>query len=198
MNFLLDPNVAYLILLAGVMMGFLALVTPGTGIFEIGALFSIVLSGFVAYSMKFNLWALFLLLASIVPFLYSIQRPKRELYLGLSILLLVIGSVFMFSGDEAFFAVNPFLAVIASCLAAGFIWISVRKSLDAASLRPTHDLDFLLDKIGETRTVVHEGGSVQIGGELWSARSESAIPQGSHVRVIRRDGFVVLVEKIDS
>ena len=39
MDFLLEPNVAYLILLAGVLLGFLALVTPGTGLFEIGAFF---------------------------------------------------------------------------------------------------------------------------------------------------------------
>ena len=40
MDFLLDPNVAYLILLAGVLMGFLSLVTPGTGLFEAGAALS--------------------------------------------------------------------------------------------------------------------------------------------------------------
>ncbi len=31
MDFLLDPNFAYLILLAGILLGFLAIVTPGTG-----------------------------------------------------------------------------------------------------------------------------------------------------------------------
>jgi membrane-bound ClpP family serine protease len=30
---------------------------------------------------------------------------------------------------------------------------------------------------------------------LWSARSEKEIPEGSSIRVIRRDGFVVVVEK---
>ncbi|MCK7480821.1 MAG: hypothetical protein M0C28_29115 [Candidatus Moduliflexus flocculans] len=39
MDFLLNPNVAYLFLLAGVLMAMLALATPGTGFFGIGALF---------------------------------------------------------------------------------------------------------------------------------------------------------------
>jgi hypothetical protein len=36
MDFLLDPNVAYLLLMGGVLMVLMALVTPGTGLFEVG------------------------------------------------------------------------------------------------------------------------------------------------------------------
>lgn len=198
MNFLLDPNVAYLILLAGVMMGFLALATPGTGFFEIGAFFCIVLAGYAVYNLPFNGWALFLLALSIVPFVYSLQRPKRELYLGASILLLVVGSVFMFSSEGQLFAVNPFVAIFASTLVAGFMWISVRKSVEAASVKPMHDLSMLVGQLGEARTDIHDDGSVQVAGELWSARSENPIPRGSPVRVVRRDGFVVVVEKSES
>lgn len=195
MDFLLDPNIAYLILLAGVMMGFLALITPGTGFFEIGALFSIVLAGYAVYNLSFNPWALMMLGVSVIPFVYSIQKPKRELYLGLSILLLVIGSVFIFPSDERLFAVNPFIAILASALVAGFMWISVRKSIEAASVRPSHDLEGLVGQVGEARTKIHEEGSAQVGGELWSAKSEQEIPVGSAIRVVRRDGFVVVVEK---
>lgn len=197
MDFLLEPNVAYLILLAGVVMGFLALVTPGTGALEVGALFCVLLTGYVVYNMPFNWWALLLLGLSIIPFVFSIQKPNRELYLGISLLLLVIGSVFIFPSEERFFAVNPVIAIAASSLAAGFIWISVRKSMEAASARPIHDLEGLLGMIGEARTKVHDDGSVQVRGELWSARSEREIPAGSSIRVVRRDGFVVVVEKTD-
>jgi len=36
---------------------------------------------------------------------------------------------------------------------------------------------------------------VQVAGELWSARSEKPIAAGSPIRVVRRDGFVLIVEK---
>ena len=196
MDFLLDPNIAYLILLAGVMMGFLALITPGTGFFEIGALFSFVLAGYAVYKLSFNPWALIMLGVSVIPFVYSIQKPKRELYLGLSILLLVIGSVFIFpSAEGKLFAVNPLVAIFASALVAVFLWIAVRKSIEAASVMPTHDLAGLVGQVGEARTKIHTDGSVQVGGELWSARSEKAIPAGSPIRVVSREGFVMVVEK---
>jgi membrane-bound serine protease (ClpP class) len=64
-------------------------------------------------------------------------------------------------------------------------------------MRPSHDLTGLVGQIGETRTKVGEEGSVQINGELWSARSENPIPAGSAIRVIRREGFILVVEKTD-
>jgi membrane-bound ClpP family serine protease len=194
MDFLLEPNVAYLILLAGVMLGGLALVTPGTGLFEVAAFFCIVLAGYAVYNLSFNWWALVLLVLSIIPFVYAIQKPKREIYLGLAILLIVIGSVFMFPRIEGKASVNPFVAITASCLVAGFLWIAVRKSIEAGSVRPLHDLERLVGQVGEARTNIHEDGSVQVGGELWSARSEKEIPAGSSIRVVKREGFVLVVE----
>ena len=195
MDFLLDPNIAYLILLGGVLLAMLALAAPGTGFFEIGAFFCIALAGYAIYNLSFNWWALILLALSIVPFIYAIQKPKRELYLGLSILLLVIGSVFIFPRTEEGAIVNPIVAIVASGLVAGFLWIAVRKSVEAASVRPSHDLEGLVGQIGEARTKVDAEGSVQVAGELWSARSEKPIAAGNSIRVVKREGFVLIVEK---
>jgi membrane-bound serine protease (ClpP class) len=196
MDFLLDPNVAYLILLGGVLLAMLSLASPGTGLFEIGAFFCIALAGYAIYNLSFNWWALLLLGLSIVPFVYAIQKPKREPFLALSILLLVIGSVFMFPRTADQPIVNPLVALIASGLVAGFLWIAVRKSVEATSARPTHDLTELVGQIGEARTKINDEGSVLVAGELWSARSEKPIPAGSSIRVVRREGFLLMVEKI--
>jgi membrane-bound serine protease (ClpP class) len=196
MDVLLDPNIAYLILLGAVLLAMMSLATPGTGLFEIGAFFCILLAGYAIYQLSFNWWALILLGLSIVPFVYAIQKPKRELYLALSILLLVVGSVFIFPRTENQAAVNPLVAIVASALVAGFLWVAVRKSMEAAGVKPSHNLDGLVGKIGEARTKVEEEGSVQVEGELWSARSEKTIPAGSTIRVLRREGFVLIVEKL--
>jgi membrane-bound serine protease (ClpP class) len=195
MDFLLEPNVAYLLLLSGVLLGLMSLATPGTGLFEIGAFFCLALSGYAVYNLSFNWWALVILVLSIVPFVYAIQKPKRELYLGLSISLLVIGSVFMFAVDGWKPAVNPFVALVTSGLFSAFLWIAVRKSTQAAGTRPAHDLEVLVGSIGEARSKVHEEGSVYVAGEMWSAKSDKPIPAGSSIRVVRREGFTLVVEK---
>ena len=195
MDFLLDPNIAYLILLGGIVLGLLAIVTPGTGLLELGAFFCVVLAGYAIYNLSVNWWALILLALSVVPFLFAVRKPKREIYLGLSIFLLVIGSVFLFAVDGWKPAVNPLLAIVASGMTAAFLWVVVQKSVQAATARPSHDLESLIGRLGEARTAIHDDGSVYVNGEMWSAKSESSIPAGSHIRVVRREGFILVVEK---
>ena len=93
---------------------------------------------------------------------------------------------------------NPLIALVASGSLTAFLWIAVRKSVEAARKRPAHDLERLLGQTGETRTKVQEDGSVFVSGEMWSAKSDNAIPAGSHIRVVRREGFVLVVEKDNS
>ena len=197
MDFLLEPNIAYLILLGGILLSLMAIVTPGTGLFEVGAFFCLALAGYAVYNLSFNWWAIVLLILSVVPFIYSIQKPKRELYLGLSIALLVLGSVFLFAVDGWKPAVNPFVALVTSGLISTFLWIVVRKTVQVASARPTHDLELLMGLTGEARSNIYEEGSVYVAGEMWSARSNEHIPAGSSIRVVRREGFILVVEKID-
>jgi membrane-bound serine protease (ClpP class) len=109
--------------------------------------------------------------------------------------LLIVGSVFMFPRLEEQPMVNPLVALVGSGFVVGFLWIAVRKYLDAAHARPSHSLDTLVGQIGEAKTKVDEQGSVQVNGELWSARSEGVIPAGSTIRVVRREGFILIVEK---
>ncbi|GIK08303.1 MAG: hypothetical protein JETCAE02_19090 [Anaerolineaceae bacterium] len=199
MNFLLNPNLAYLLLLTGTLLGLLSLVTPGTGGLEIGALFSLVLAGYAVTQLDFNPWALILIVVSLAPFVHATRKKGREAFLALSILGLTLGSAYLFRGREWWIpGVNPLLAATASVLYAAFVWLAVRKTVQAILAPPTHDLAALVGQVGETRTRVHEEGSVQVAGELWSARSRTPIPAGRQVKVIARDGFVLDVESVSS
>ena len=92
-------------------------------------------------------------------------------------------------------AVNPFVALVTSGLLSVFLWIVVRKTVQAAGVRPVHDLDALTGLSGEARSKVYEEGSVFVAGEKWSAKSDAVIPAGSSIRVVRREGFILVVEK---
>jgi membrane-bound serine protease (ClpP class) len=109
----------------------------------------------------------------------------------------MVGSLFIFPSETGGPAVNLFIAFLASALVSGFLWIAVQKTMQASSQRPSHDLDALIGQIGEAKTKIHTDGSVQVNGELWSARSEGAIKAGSSIRVVRREGFMLIVEKND-
>ncbi len=198
MNFLLDPNVAYLFLLGAATLTFFAIITPGTGLLEVGAIFCFLLTGYAVYNLPMNWLAAFAVLLSLAPFFYAVQKPKREWALALAILLLIFGSIFLFAVDGWKPAVNPLLATVASLALSIFLWVVVRKLIQVSATRPTHDLGTLVGQIGEARTSIYHEGSAYIDGELWSARSESKIHAGSQIRVVSRDGFILVVEPIKS
>jgi membrane-bound ClpP family serine protease len=197
MNLLFDPNIAYLLLVVGSVLLLLAIVTPGTGLLELGAAFLLIVAGYAIYNIGFELWALIVLVIAFVPFVYAIQKPKREWALVLSLLGLIVGSLYLFPSKGLLPVVNPVLAILVSAGAAGFIWLVTRKVIAAHFVSPFQDLKRLIGQSGEAKSQVHDEGSVQVAGELWSARSEKSIPAGSRVRVLDRQGFTLVVERDD-
>lgn len=198
---LLNPNIAYLFLVSGVLLTFFALVTPGTGFLEVGAFFMMALAGYAIYLLPIHIWALILLVVSIVPFVMAIKSTaQRGIYLGSSIIGVIIGSAYLFRGEGLAPAVNIWLVIIVSMLMSGFLWFVIIKVLESLDATPLHDLSSLVGKIGEMKTEIrnaHDEGSAQVAGELWTVRSESPISAGMRVRVIERNGFVLDVEAIE-
>jgi membrane-bound serine protease (ClpP class) len=197
MEILLNPNTAYVLLIVGAVLMLLAILTPGTGALEVGAFFFLALTAYVIYRVGLNPWALVVLVASVVPFIYATRQPRRKIWLATGILGVLLGSIYLFNAEGGWLpAVNPLLALVVSALAGGFLWIAASKTLQAQQAPPRHDLQALVGQLGEAKTDIRESGSVQVAGELWSARSEKTIPAGATVRVIGREGFVLIVEKV--
>ncbi len=194
---LTNPNFAYLLLVGSVLLASLALVSPGTGILELLALVGLVLAGVEIYFNEINPWALVLLIFGVFPFMLAVRRSHKMRYLVVAIASFVIGSTFLFKGEGMQPAVNPFLALIVSVLAGGFMWIVVSKSIEASLVPPAQDLSRLIGEYGEAKTDVHRDGSVQVDGELWSARSHEPIPMGAQIHVLSRDGFILEVEQVE-
>lgn len=195
MDLILDPNFAYLLIVIGFILTIFAILTPGTGLFEAGAVIVLGLAAWRIIELEINLWALILLGLGIVPFIFAVRNRRRQLNLGLTLAALVIGSAFLFRSEEWWQpAVHPVLAVVTSLAAGGLIWLMMAKILEAESKSPSHDLSGVVGAVGEARTPIHDEGSVYLRGEMWTAHSEKPIPSGSHVRVIARRGFVLEVE----
>jgi membrane-bound serine protease (ClpP class) len=199
MEIFLNPNLVYVLLVLGFVLLFTALATPGTGFVELAALFVLLLAGWgVVYNQALvNWWALPILLGAVILFVFSVRKPRQFIFLALSLVALVFGSAYLFRGQAWWQpAVNPFLALGVSLLAGGYMWLVMRKALEALARRPTHNLDNLINQVGEAKTAIDAEGTVQVGGQLWSARSTAPIPAGVPVRVVAREGFILVVEQV--
>ncbi|MCC6147800.1 MAG: hypothetical protein IT308_09555 [Anaerolineaceae bacterium] len=194
MDFLLNPNVAYFLLVSGFLLAMLALLAPGTGFVEVAAVFLLAMAGYGVFNLPLNLWALVILILGVFPFILAVRQSRRLIFLAVSMAALVVGSVFLFRSEDEVMAVDPLLAVTVSILVVGFLWLIVRKALEAIARVPDHSLERLTGMTGMAESDVFREGTVSVGGEQWSARSETFIPAGSQVRVVGREGLVVIVE----
>ncbi|MHC1740180.1 MAG: NfeD family protein [Anaerolineaceae bacterium] len=194
MSFLFDPNVAYLLLVLGFVLSILALFTPGTGILEVGALFIVALAGYAIYHLAVNWWALLLLAAGVVPFVFAIRKQKQWYWLIPTEILFIVGAIFLVPQTLSAQSVNPIFAFFLSVISTGLLWFIGRKMIDAMKARPAQDLKRIIGLVGEARSDIHNSGTAYVNGEEWSARSGTTIHTGSQVKVIDREGLVLVVE----
>ncbi len=196
MNVLFDPNVSYLLLVVGLIVAILALFAPGTGVLEIGALFMLFLAGYGIFNQPVNTWALVVLVLGVFPFLLAMRKSRQYIFLVLAIVALVVGSVFLVRSPTGGSAVNPALASVVSVVAVVFMWFIGRRGVEALQRPITHDLDRLIGMVGQAHTNLNPDGSVYVGSEEWSAHSETFVPSGSRVKVLKREGLVLTVEPL--
>ncbi len=193
MNFLIDPNVGYTLLVGGTVLAILALFAPGTGLLEVGAMAALVMAAYTMVQHPISVWALVVMGAAVIPLVLAVRSRKSMLLLLLSVILMLAGSLFVFLTVDGKPAVHPVVGFLVSVGAIGLLWITGRKAFQSHGIAPAHDPDSLVGSIGVAVTDIEAEGSVYAGGENWTARSENFIPAGTDVRIIRREGLTLQV-----
>jgi membrane-bound serine protease (ClpP class) len=196
MNILLDPNVAYFLLVVGFVLAIMALFAPGTGVFELVAVAALLAAGYGVATLPINAWALAVLLIGVFPFLLALRKSRQYIFLAISLAALIVGSLFLFRGKNTLLAIDPYLAAVMSVLSLSLLWFVGRKGIEALALPILHNPDRLVGAVGEARTNIYREGTIYVGGEEWSARSDREILTGSLARVTARDGLVLSVEPV--
>ncbi|MCJ7625495.1 MAG: hypothetical protein MUO76_18530 [Anaerolineaceae bacterium] len=198
MDLLLDPNIAYVLLVSGFVLAVLALFSPGTMILEICAIFALFLAGYGMYKLPTNTWALVLLIVGVFPFLIALRRSRNWIFLLISLVALIIGTIFIFRTESGAPAIHPVLAVFMSVTATGILWLIGRMAIEAIEQELSIDLGQLEGMTGDVRADIHREGAVYVNGEEWSARSAVPIKAGSTVRIVSREGLILIVEAVES
>ncbi|GMR09413.1 MAG: hypothetical protein BMS9Abin28_0231 [Anaerolineae bacterium] len=190
----LIPNLLYLALVVGTWLAALALLNPGTGVIEVLAAVTLGVAGVGMIFFPIHLWALALIFIGLVLFGLSVWRFRRGVWLVLSVIALTGGSAFLYANPDGGPAVDLLLALIVTGVSAGIFWLMARSVLKAHQVVPSLDPARLIGQVGEARSAIDPVGSAYVGGELWTAKADSTIAPGSRVRVVGREGLLLVVE----
>ena len=188
-----NPNVAFILMLIGVYGLILEFFNPGA-----------VAPGLVgAICLLVALYALALLpinYAGAALVFLGIALMVAEAHIGAfgaigvgGIAAFVIGALLMFPSRVPGLALSD-AVVIGTAIGSAALFLLALAALLRSRKRPiVTGGEALIGATGETVAWQGNEGRVRIEGEIWRARADAPLPDGSHVKVVSRDGLVLLV-----
>ena len=189
-----DPNVAFILMLVGVYGLIFEFLNPGTIAPGLIGTISLVVALYALNLLPINYAGAGLVLLGAV-------LMGAEAHIGAfgvigvgGIVAFVIGSIMMFPSQVPGFELSPWVIAEAVIVTAGLflfvlgILFRSRRRVVIAGMRA------LLGAEGEALSWQGQHGRILIKGETWRARAAAPLQPGTRVKVIDRDGLVLVVE----
>ena len=194
LNYIMDPNIAFILLAIGGLALYAELNHPGAVIPGVVGIIFILLAAFALNLLPTRHAALVLILAAFVMFALEAKFSTHGV-LGIGgIALLTLGALLLVDGPIPQLRVN-LLTALAVSIPLGLITVFLMDiALRAKRGKVVTGAQGLVGEIGTARTPLVPQGKVFIHGELWDAVASGAIDAGQAVVVKRIDGLRLQVE----
>jgi len=195
LDFLLDPNIAFLVLAVGALALYAEFNHPGAIVPGVVGIVFILLALFALNLLPTRYASFTLIIAAFVLFVLEAKFATHGI-LGLGgIACLTLGGLLLVDGPIPEMRVNLWVALGVS-VPLGLITIF----LMTIALRARHNKvvtgpQGLIGAIGEARTDIDPEGKVFVLGELWNAHAPTRVGIGDHVVVRKVEGLELEVEK---
>jgi len=188
-----DPNVAFILLLVGVYGLIFEFLAPGTIAPGVIGTISLLVALYALNFLPINYaGAGLVLLGAVLMGVEAHIGAFGAIGIG-GIVAFVIGAIMMFPASVPGFALSPWTIAEAVVVTAGLFLFVVgvvfrsRRRVAIAAMRA------LLGAEGEAVSWQGERGRIRVKGATWRARAGAPLRPGTRVKVIDRDGLVLVV-----
>ncbi|MBI4410514.1 MAG: nodulation protein NfeD [Gemmatimonadetes bacterium] len=196
---LVDPNIAYLLLILGLWALVAEFSHPGAILPGVAGVLSLILALVAFGSLPVNWAGVALLVLAIVLFLLDIKVTGFGLTVG-GVVAFVLGTLMLYRPFKPAPPAMPRLAVdlrlmgvLLLGLLAFFLFV-VSKAIQAQRVPVDRGMRSLVGARGRAITALAPGGTVLVRGEEWSAEAEQGpIPAGEDVTVVGSKGLTLRV-----
>jgi membrane-bound serine protease (ClpP class) len=189
-----NPNVAFVLMLLGVYGLLFEFLNPGAvapGL--IGAL-SLLVALYALNLLPINYAGAALVLLGVGLMLAEVHIGSLGLIGVAGVAAFVIGALLMFpAGAPGLTLSRPLLAAVAA-ISAVFFFLVLAMLLRSRRRRVVTGAEALIGAEGEALSWEGTQGRVLVMSEVWRARAKAPLAAGTRVKVIARDGLVVVVE----
>ncbi len=192
LNVITDPNIAYLLMMAGMLGLYMEFSNPGTIFPGVAGAICLLLALQASQVLPINLTGIMLLILGMAFLLAELLLPSFGVFGFGGLLALTLGSLFLYTPESQLVVDRSLIAGTVVLFGAVLILILafvVRDRRRAAST----GAEGLVGEIGVAVGEIDGTGRVRVHGEYWNARSEQRIADKAHVRVETVDGLTITV-----
>jgi len=195
LNVITDPNVAYVLMMLGMLGLFFELSNPGVVLPGVIGGISLILAFFAFQSLPINYAGLLLILFGIVLLVAEIKVVSHGVLAVGGMVAMALGSIMLFDAPELDFRVSGWVIAPTVALTAGIFLFMIAAGVRALASRSAVGAPALLGQVGIARGALAPEGQVMVQGELWRAVARTPVEEGSRVRVVDVNGLTLTVEK---
>jgi len=188
-----NPNVAYILMLVGLYGLIYEFSNPGTVLPGVAGAVSLVLALYAFQLLPVNYAGVALMLLGLALMVAEAFVPSfGALGVG-GVVSFVLGSLILIDTQVPGFGISIPLILGVAAASAVLLVLIIGMAIQARRRPVVSGAEELMAATGHAIAGFPGPGSVRLRGEVWSARSEVAIAPGQPVRVIGREGLVLLV-----
>jgi len=199
LNIITDPNVAYVLMMLGMLGLFFELSNPGVILPGVIGGISLILAFFAFQSLPINYAGLLLILFGIVLLVAEIKIVSHGILAIGGMISMALGSLMLFDSPEVGFRVSWWVIAPTVGATAGLFLFVVAAGVRALGRPPATGAEGLIGKTATVRERLGPEGQVMVSGEIWRAVAEGeALEPGAQVRIVAVDGLTLKVAKAEA
>ena len=199
LNVITDPNVAYVLMMLGMLGLFFELSNPGVILPGVIGGISLILAFFAFQSLPINYAGLLLILFGIVLLVAEIKIVSHGILAIGGIVSMALGSLMLFDAPEVGFRVSWWVIGPTVAGTAGVFLFVVAAGVRALGRPPSTGSEGLVGKTATVRERLGPEGQVVVSGEIWRAIAEGEpLEPGARVRIVGVDGLTLRVAKAEA
>ena len=187
LNTIGSPNVAYMLLMLGILGIFFEISQPGVILpGAIGAL-ALLLAFLGLQTLPVNYVGALLILLAIILFILEVKVVSFGMLTVGGLIALTFGSLILIESPQPYLQISR--AVIAATVAVcgGFISLVLYFVVRVQKTRFFSGLEGMIGEHGTAVTALNPRGRVYLHGEYWDARAETTIGEGCEIEVVRAE-----------
>jgi len=191
-----NPNIAYILMMVGLLGLYFELSNPGAFFPGIIGGISLILAFFAFQTLPVNYAGILLIILALILFILEIKVTSFGMLTVGGVISLTLGSLMLFDSRAAPFArlsfdvLIPVVSITSACCIA-IVYLAIR----AYRRKPATGREGIVGEIGVAKSSIDPEGKVFVHGEYWDALSNERIPEGTAVKVVEVMGSKLKVTR---